>query len=52
MGQAFHAVPSWFSARMSRDEQRVNADELKPLAHRAARHPHHPFDRQEIHLRP
>jgi hypothetical protein len=29
--------------RMSRDEQRVNGDELKPLAYRAARHRLNPF---------
>src|ERR1043165_62929 len=35
--------------RMSRDEQRANGVELKPLADRAARHPLDPFVRLRIH---
>jgi len=34
---------------MSRDEQRVNGSELKPLTHRAARHRLDPFVGQPTH---
>jgi hypothetical protein len=36
-------VPMKLTPRMSRDEQRVNAVDLKPLAFRAARHRLNPF---------